>query len=118
MSKPEVAEIMKLYENCQRMVCIAYANEMVDAYVEHDTDPFEVCKAMGRRAVEKFLRAHPENITNREVRILVVELDFKQGQSNLQISFADPLVKDIPIPFVRGIDEEREWNKASLSKST
>jgi hypothetical protein len=56
---------------------------------------------MGRCAVEKFLRAHPENITNREVRILVVGLGFKRGQSNLQISFADPLVKDIPIPFVR-----------------
>jgi UDP-N-acetyl-D-mannosaminuronate dehydrogenase len=45
VSKPEVAEMMKLYENCQRMICIAYANEMADACVEHDTDPFEVCKA-------------------------------------------------------------------------
>ncbi|SMR61952.1 unnamed protein product [Zymoseptoria tritici ST99CH_1E4] len=31
VSKPEVAEMTKLYENCQRMMCIAYANEMADA---------------------------------------------------------------------------------------
>lgn len=31
VSSPEVAEMTKLYENCQRMVCIAYANEMADA---------------------------------------------------------------------------------------
>ncbi|KAG8673280.1 hypothetical protein FPOAC2_06723 [Fusarium poae] len=45
VSKPEVAEMMKLYENCQRMVCIAYANEMADACLPHDIDPYEVCKA-------------------------------------------------------------------------
>ncbi|KAF5002578.1 hypothetical protein FGRMN_262 [Fusarium graminum] len=45
VSKPEVAEMMKLYENCQRMVCIAYANEMADACGTHDIDPFEVCRA-------------------------------------------------------------------------
>ncbi|KAM0246131.1 hypothetical protein ACHAP5_004913 [Fusarium lateritium] len=45
VSKPEVAEMMKLYENCQRMVCIAYANEMADACGAHDIDPFEVCHA-------------------------------------------------------------------------
>ena len=45
VSKPEVAEMMKLYENCQRMVCIAYANEMADACVPHGIDPFEVCEA-------------------------------------------------------------------------
>ncbi|KAM0345775.1 hypothetical protein ACHAPU_006128 [Fusarium lateritium] len=45
VSKPEVAEMMKLYENCQRMVCIAYANEMADACGPHDIDPFEVCRA-------------------------------------------------------------------------
>lgn len=44
VSKPEVAEMMKLYENCQRMVCIAYANEMADACQSHDIDPFEVCQ--------------------------------------------------------------------------
>ncbi len=44
VSKPEVAEMMKLYENCQRMMCIAYANEMADACIPHDIDPYEVCK--------------------------------------------------------------------------
>jgi nucleotide sugar dehydrogenase len=42
VSKPEVAEMMKLYENCQRMIAIAYANEMADACVSHDIDPYEV----------------------------------------------------------------------------
>ncbi|EGX89841.1 UDP-glucose dehydrogenase/UDP-mannac dehydrogenase, putative [Cordyceps militaris CM01] len=45
VSRPEVAEMMKLYENCQRMVCIAYANEMADACASHGIDPFEVCRA-------------------------------------------------------------------------
>ena len=37
----------KLYENCQRMICIAYANEMADACQELPTpiDPFEVSRA-------------------------------------------------------------------------
>ena len=37
--------MMKLYENCQRMVCIAYANEMADACISHGIDPYEVCDA-------------------------------------------------------------------------
>ncbi|KAJ4124187.1 hypothetical protein NW768_009541 [Fusarium equiseti] len=45
VSKPEVAEMVKLYENCQRMVCIAYANEMADACIPHSIDPYEVCDA-------------------------------------------------------------------------
>ena len=45
VSKPEVAEMTKLYENCQRMVCIAYANEMADACLPHGIDPFEVAQA-------------------------------------------------------------------------
>ncbi|KAM5353905.1 hypothetical protein ACJ41O_000555 [Fusarium nematophilum] len=45
VSKPEVAEMTKLYENCQRMVCIAYANEMADACIPHGIDPYEVCGA-------------------------------------------------------------------------
>ncbi|UKZ48461.1 hypothetical protein TrVGV298_002686 [Trichoderma virens] len=45
VSTPEVAEMMKLYENCQRMVCIAYANEMADACIPHGIDPYEVCAA-------------------------------------------------------------------------
>lgn len=45
VSAPEVAEMTKLYENCQRMVCIAYANEMADACAAHNIDPFEVSSA-------------------------------------------------------------------------
>ncbi|KAF2785939.1 nucleotide sugar dehydrogenase [Melanomma pulvis-pyrius CBS 109.77] len=45
VSKPEVAEMTKLYENCQRMMCIAYANEMADACEPHDIDPYEVSRA-------------------------------------------------------------------------
>jgi nucleotide sugar dehydrogenase len=45
VSRPEVAEMSKLYENCQRMVMIAYANEMADACIPHGVDPFEVCAA-------------------------------------------------------------------------
>ncbi|KAK0388386.1 hypothetical protein NLU13_4631 [Sarocladium strictum] len=45
VSRPEVAEMTKLYENCQRMVCIAYANEMADACVSHNIDPYEVSSA-------------------------------------------------------------------------
>lgn len=45
VTRPEVAEMTKLYENCQRMVGIAFANEMADACIGHDVDPFEVCRA-------------------------------------------------------------------------
>lgn len=45
VSTPEAAEMTKLYENCQRMVAITYANEMADACIGHGIDPFEVCKA-------------------------------------------------------------------------
>lgn len=45
VSKPEVAEMVKLYENCQRMMAIAYANEMSDACAPHGINPFEVAKA-------------------------------------------------------------------------
>ena len=37
--------MMKLYENCQRMMNIAFANEMADACVPHGIDPYEVCRA-------------------------------------------------------------------------
>ncbi|KAI5928812.1 hypothetical protein F4810DRAFT_705744 [Camillea tinctor] len=45
VANPETAEMTKLYENCQRMICIAYANEMADACIEHGIDPYEVCRA-------------------------------------------------------------------------
>ncbi|KAJ0161511.1 UDP-N-acetyl-D-glucosamine 6-dehydrogenase [Colletotrichum tanaceti] len=45
VSRTEVAEMMKLYENCQRMMCIAFANEMADACLAHAIDPYEVAAA-------------------------------------------------------------------------
>lgn len=45
VSRPEVAEFTKLYENCQRMINIAYANEMADACQGLEIDPYEVCSA-------------------------------------------------------------------------
>ncbi|KAF8242769.1 nucleotide sugar dehydrogenase [Wilcoxina mikolae CBS 423.85] len=45
VSSPEVAEMTKLYENCQRMVGIAYANEMADACLSHGIDFHEVSTA-------------------------------------------------------------------------
>jgi UDP-N-acetyl-D-mannosaminuronate dehydrogenase len=44
-TKPEVAEMTKLFENCQRMMMAAYANEMADACKLHGIDPFEVQSA-------------------------------------------------------------------------
>lgn len=45
VSSPEVAEMTKLYENCQRMVCAAYANEMANACEALGIDGFEVSAA-------------------------------------------------------------------------
>ncbi|KAE8371047.1 hypothetical protein BDV26DRAFT_299153 [Aspergillus bertholletiae] len=45
VSCPEVAEMTKLYENCQRMVCIAFANEMADACRSIGISAMEVSKA-------------------------------------------------------------------------
>ncbi|EUC27122.1 hypothetical protein COCCADRAFT_112508 [Bipolaris zeicola 26-R-13] len=45
VSSPEVAEMTKLYENCQRMVCAAYANEMADACANIGINAFEVSNA-------------------------------------------------------------------------
>lgn len=45
VSSPEVAEMAKLYENCQRMVCIAFANEMADACHSSGIDAGEVSTA-------------------------------------------------------------------------
>jgi nucleotide sugar dehydrogenase len=49
VSSPEVAEMTKLYENCQRMVCFAYANEMADACGRVGIDPYEVARAAGTK---------------------------------------------------------------------
>lgn len=45
VSSPEAAEMTKLYENCFRMVNIAYVNEIADACVSHGIDVNEVIKA-------------------------------------------------------------------------
>ncbi|OIW25530.1 polysaccharide biosynthesis protein vipA/tviB [Coniochaeta ligniaria NRRL 30616] len=45
VSKPEVAEMTKLYENCYRMVNIAYVNEIADACKSHGINPHEVIDA-------------------------------------------------------------------------
>jgi nucleotide sugar dehydrogenase len=45
VSKPEVAEMTKLYENCYRMVNIAYVNEVSDACLAHGIDPHEMIGA-------------------------------------------------------------------------
>lgn len=44
VSCPEVAEMTKLYENCQRMINVAYANEMADACSHLGIDPLEVSR--------------------------------------------------------------------------
>lgn len=44
VTRPEVAEMTKLYENCQRMINIAYANEMADACSDLGIDPLEVSR--------------------------------------------------------------------------
>lgn len=45
VSQPEVAEMTKLYENCYRMVNIAYVNEIADACAAHGIDAHEVIDA-------------------------------------------------------------------------
>jgi nucleotide sugar dehydrogenase len=45
VSRPEVAEMTKLFENCQRMVIASYANEMSDACESLNIDPYEVTSA-------------------------------------------------------------------------
>lgn len=45
VSSPETAEMTKLFENCQRMVNVAYVNEMADAARTHGVDPDEMLRA-------------------------------------------------------------------------
>ncbi|KAF2273517.1 nucleotide sugar dehydrogenase [Westerdykella ornata] len=45
VSRPEVAEMTKLFENCQRMVIAAYANEMSNACEQLNIDRYEVTAA-------------------------------------------------------------------------
>lgn len=184
VSKPEVAEMTKLYENCQRMVGIAYANEMADSCVAHGIDALEVCSAAATKpfgympyapglgvgghcipvnphyllsncdfpilqaATEK-MRSRPNRLGDllvesflysrckaeawsRRLRILVVGVAFKRGQSNIshspavtliqhlldrweaEVTFADPLVAEEALPYVPRLDEKSEWNKECL----
>ncbi|KHO01322.1 Nucleotide sugar dehydrogenase [Metarhizium album ARSEF 1941] len=181
VSSPEVAEMTKLYENCQRMMCIAFVNEMADAALSHGIDPFEVSKAaatkpfgyapyspsvgvgghcipvnpyyllsngsfpllqaatetmaarparIAKRATEDFKRS-PANVSGRRSRVLVVGVGFKAGQSMLNhspgvalldalheqgqvdVSFADPLVRQEQLPHVARLDET-EWDQPML----
>ncbi|CAO1635832.1 unnamed protein product [Jaminaea pallidilutea] len=41
----ETAELCKLYENCQRLMLIAYVNEVADACEQHGVDIHDVCAA-------------------------------------------------------------------------
>ena len=45
VSSMRTAEMCKLYENCFRMVNIAYVNEITDACVKHKIDPIEMINA-------------------------------------------------------------------------
>jgi len=45
VSKPEVAEMVKLYENCYRMINIAYVNEISDACKSYGIDADEMIDA-------------------------------------------------------------------------
>jgi nucleotide sugar dehydrogenase len=45
VSKPEVAEMTKLFENCYRMINIAYVNEIADACKKQDIDVQELVGA-------------------------------------------------------------------------
>ncbi|GAB7361422.1 hypothetical protein MBLNU230_g1478t1 [Neophaeotheca triangularis] len=45
VSKPEAAEMMKLFENCYRMINIAYVNEIADACKKQAIDVAEVIAA-------------------------------------------------------------------------
>ncbi|KAL7928721.1 hypothetical protein V8C35DRAFT_317361 [Trichoderma chlorosporum] len=58
VSSLEVAEMTKLYENCQRMVCAAYANEMADACASLGIDGWEVSKAAASKPFG-YLPFHP-----------------------------------------------------------
>lgn len=180
VSKPEVAEMVKLYENCQRMVNIAYANEMADACIPHDINPYEVCNAASTKpfgympftpglgvggpcipanpyylltnntfpvlqfAAERMWQ-RPAAIAERIIqslvkismerpRVLVVGVGFKKGQSltthspgvglinalqllKAEVAYADPLVMQERLPYVRCLDHQVQWSKEYLQTS-
>ncbi|KAH6893420.1 hypothetical protein B0T10DRAFT_604637 [Thelonectria olida] len=124
VSKPEVAEMMKLYENCQRMVCIAYANEMADACIPHSINPYEVCAAASTKPfgytayapgvgvgghcipVNPFyllsnssfpLLEACSKLAGKPARVLVAGLGFKPGQSQVDNSPGVDLVRVLSV---------------------
>ncbi|KAF3032116.1 hypothetical protein E8E12_000060 [Didymella heteroderae] len=187
VSSPEVAEMTKLYENCQRMVCAAYANEMANACEALGIDGFEVSAAAASKpfgylpfrpgpgigghyipvnpyylfstcempllehatsmswerpasVARTFMKSliRPEDTVERgrmssdHLRILVVGIGFKRGQSVLSnspaaaivrtllsewdtyVEFADPLVDAEEIKYCPKMDTEANWNEPYL----
>lgn len=183
VSSPEVAEMTKLYENCQRMVCAAYANEMANACEALGIDGFEVSAAAASKpfgylpfrpgpgigghcipvnpyyllstcemplleqatsmswqrpaeVAKKFMKTlvRAEDTVERgrmspnPLRVLVVGVGFKRGQSVMSnspgaaiirtllgewdtyVEFADPLVDADQVKFCPRMDTEADWN--------
>jgi nucleotide sugar dehydrogenase len=184
VSSPEVAEMTKLYENCQRMVCATYANEMADACSSIGIDAFEVSNAaaskpfgylpfrpgpgigghcipvnpyyllsnfhmpllehaatisssrprdVARSFVRSVLQEKDYSVYPSQLRLLVVGVGFKRGQSvmsnspgaaiahtlkseyNCHIEFADPLVSTALYSAVPKMDTETNWTVDHLS---
>ncbi|CAG5180796.1 uncharacterized protein ALTATR162_LOCUS9422 [Alternaria atra] len=188
VSSPEVAEMTKLYENCQRMLCATYANEMADACSSIGIDAFEVSNAAAskpfgylpfcpgpgigghcipvnpyyllsnlhmpllehaatlsasrpRDVARSFVRSILQESTipgdirvdPSQLRLLVVGVGFKRGQSvmsnspgaaivhtlkneyNCHVEFADPLVSTALYSAVPKMDTETNWNVDYLS---
>lgn len=190
VSSLEAAEMTKLYENCQRMVCAAYANEMADACASLGIDEWEVSRAAASKpfgyqpfwpgpgvggpcipvnpyyllktcnmpilqhATETSWR-RPSEIVGRlmrllenkrgmtgarrplsdlKMRVLVVGVGFKRGQSmlhnspgvaaiqcllgtyDLDVEFADPLVDQTALAYVPKLNTSVDWNKNSLEE--
>lgn len=179
----------KLYENCQRMVCAAYSNEMADACEALGINAFEVSQAAAskpfgylpfrpgpgigghcipvnpyyllstcsmpllehattmswQRPADIAMRfanslQHEKKITSAAVtnsarlRVLVVGMGFKRGQSvmsnssgvaivrtllsecSMYVEYADPLVASEQLDFVPKMDTTVDWNPEYLSK--
>ncbi|KAM4066593.1 UDP-glucose/GDP-mannose dehydrogenase family, central protein [Hirsutella rhossiliensis] len=86
VSKPEVAEMVKLYENCHRIMCIAYANEIVDAYTPYGIDPYEIAA----QVVEKLTNRRP-----RRSFLAHITSRFEAGQPTLSNSPGLGLIKHL-----------------------
>ena len=179
VSKPEVAEMTKLYENCYRMVNIAYVNEISDACISHSIDPQEMIGAAATKpfgfqpfypglgvgghcipvnphylftnnsrlrvleTATKLMQIRPKTQARRyhralqgrlfdkqngcpeknNIRILIVGLGFKNGQTNLacspalsfaeaiadlgcaRLAFFDPSISSSQVPWMEKLDD-------------